>query len=130
MEDKWEEIAKARNQGGFRCLCLMLVPVLLLWSYHAAECPVLDLIPELGMRSWPVCSRNLLEPQKVGSSKYAFYTLSNRLLLTYLTFFYWEQWLLWGFMGAKVQKNAHNSHNYPKKFGSLEKCAYFCSRKM
>ena len=32
-------------------------------------------------------------------------------------------------MGAKVQKIAHNSHIYPKKFGSLEKCAYFCSIK-
>jgi hypothetical protein len=30
-------------------------------------------------------------------------------------------------MGAKVQKIAHHSHNYPKKFGSLEKCAYFCN---
>ena len=38
-------------------------------------------------------------------------------------------WLLRGFMGAKVQKIAHHSHNYPKKFGSLEKCAYFCSCK-
>jgi len=25
---------------------------------------------------------------------------------------------------------AHNSHNYPKKFGSLRICAYFCSRKV
>jgi len=33
-------------------------------------------------------------------------------------------------MVAKVQKIAHNSHNYPKKFGSLIICAYFCSRKV
>ena len=39
------------------------------------------------------------------------------------------QWLHLGFMGVKVQKIAHNSHIYPKKFGSLEKCAYFCSCK-
>jgi len=33
-------------------------------------------------------------------------------------------------MGAKVQKIAHHSHNYPKKFGSLENCAYFCRHKV
>ncbi len=40
------------------------------------------------------------------------------------------QWLHLGLMGAKVQKITHKSHNYPKKFGSLGKCAYFCSCKM
>ena len=67
--------------------------------------------------------------KKVGNSKYAFYTLSKSPLLTYLTFFYGCSGFYRGFIGAKVQIIAHHSHNYPKKFGSLEKCAYFCSCK-
>lgn len=43
--------------------------------------------------------------KKVGNSKYVFYTLSKRPLLTYLTFFYWCSGFIWVLWVQKYKKS-------------------------